>query len=95
LFRLNGEIKNFTDKQELTEFSTTKLALGLPKWCSDNWVHAGSIPGSGGCREEGCGCHSSTVFLPEHPMDREAGGWGAGDYSPWGYKTAGHNLVNK
>ena len=27
LFRFNGEIKTFTDKQKLREFSTTKLAL--------------------------------------------------------------------
>ena len=26
-FKINGEIKNFSDKQNLREFSTTKLAL--------------------------------------------------------------------
>ena len=37
LFRFEGEIKSFTDKQKLKESSTTKPALqemlrGLPKW---------------------------------------------------------------
>ena len=65
-FKNDGEIKSFSDKQKLREFSTTKQAsvysVGDP----------GLIPGSGRCSGEGNGTPLQSSCL-ENPMD--GGAW--------------------
>ena len=68
---------------------------GLPKWLSgkESTCQAGDmglIPGSGRSTGEGNG-NPFQYSSPENHMDREV--WG--DYSPWGCKRLGHNLVTK
>ena len=64
-FKIDGEIKSFSDKQKLREFSTTKQAsvysVGDP----------GSSPGLGTSPGEGNGNPLQYSCL-ENPMDREA-----------------------